>query len=227
MNWRRVLDLALLVTLAALSAGCSKNGGAAAPAGKPSVAVDVLRIAPGDQTDAVAVVGTLTPKFEALIKAEFQGVVEKIFVDQWVRVRKGDPLAKLDTREEEVALQKARAGLAAAKAALLQAEARARQADREAERSHQLKEGGLATQQSLDDAQTMREAADAALAAADGQVRVAEEEVRYAETRLEKAVIRAPMDGVVAERNASPATWSASPASRWACFASWTTARST
>jgi RND family efflux transporter MFP subunit len=91
-----------------------------------------------------------------------------------------------------------------AKAGLLEAQAAANRADREEERARKLKEAGLVTQQSLDDALTQKEAAAARIAAAKAQVAAADEDVRQAKTRISKAVIRAPFDGVIAERSVSP-----------------------
>ncbi len=215
---RALVHTTLLVTLAAFAAACNARNGNGGGAGKPAVAVDVQKVAAADMTDSIAVVGSLTPKFEALVKSEYQGVVEQVFVAQWVRVRKGEPLAKLDTREAEVVLQKAQAGLDAAKAALLEAEVRDRQAEREAQRTRELKEGGLATQQALDDALSMRDASAAGLAAARGRLRAAEEDLRHAQTRLDKALIRAPMDGVVAERTTSPGDMVGEPGTREGMF---------
>lgn len=110
-------------------------------------------------------------------------------VSEWVAVRRGQPLARLDTREAE-------ATLAAARAALLQAQVAQTRAARELERAQRLMEVGLMTQQGLDDARSAREAAAAATAAAEAHSSAAE-------TRLAKAVIRAPFDGVVAFRGVS------------------------
>lgn len=196
-------NLFLLLALLAI-AGCSVRGEGDPSAGKPPVAVDVQKAAPTPRTEVIEVVGSLSPKFEAQVKTEYTGLLEKVYVDQWVHVSKGQPLGKLDSREAEVVLKKAQAGLEAAKAAALQAEVQDRYAERELQRTLQLKTAGLATQQHLDDARTNREAAQAALAAARGQTELAEEEVRHAETRLDKAIIRSPLDGVVAERIAGP-----------------------
>jgi RND family efflux transporter MFP subunit len=110
-------------------------------------------------------------------------------------------LARLDTREIQVFLQKAKAAVEVAKASRLQAEVAANRADREYERALKLKEFGLITQQNLDDARTEQQAAYARIEAAKAQIKVAEEDVRQAETRLSKAVIRSPMDGIVFLRN--------------------------
>jgi multidrug efflux pump subunit AcrA (membrane-fusion protein) len=71
--------------------------------------------------ESIEVVGSLTPKFEAQVSAEYAGTVAEVYVTEWVPVKKGTP-ARLDTRELEAAVQ-------AAKAAALQ-EAEAQRAQR-------------------------------------------------------------------------------------------------
>jgi membrane fusion protein (multidrug efflux system) len=194
--------VALAAFLAA--AGCTGKGeskqGKEAARGKPPVAVDVAKAAPGDVTEEIPVVGTLAAKFQAEIKSEYGGVVGEVYVNEWTRVRKGDPLLKVDTREGEVIHLKAKASLEMAKASLLEAEAAGARADRELARASNLFESGLVTRQGLDDARTQKEAASARIGAAGAQVEAAREDVSHAATRLSKAVIRSPFDGAVAER---------------------------
>ncbi|GAB4240469.1 MAG: efflux RND transporter periplasmic adaptor subunit [Deltaproteobacteria bacterium] len=203
MNRKHILGAAVLAAFLA-AGGCSaKEGGEqakAATAGKPPVAVDVAEASTGDVTEGVEVVGTLSPKYQAEIKSEYGGVVSRVYVTDWAKVRKGDPLLKVDTREGEVLLQRADAALAMAKAALLEAEAAGARADREHDRAVRLLESGLLTRQAMDDARTQKEAAAARIAAAGAQVAAAREDVSHAKTRLSKATIRAPFDGTVAER---------------------------
>jgi RND family efflux transporter MFP subunit len=179
----------LLACALALASGCGKPAsgtGAAAP-GKPPVAVEIAKAAPTDLEQGVDVVGTLTARNAADVKTEYSGTVAEVYVTQWVRVKAGTPLARLDTREAD-------ASVAAARAAALQAEVAVQRAARELDRSARLKQAGLATQQGLDEAKTADEAARAGEAAAKAQLAMAE-------TRRTKAILRAPIDGVVAVRN--------------------------
>ena len=185
---KRFAGTALLVAAAAIAVNCSsKANHETGP--RPPVAVEAERAASGTLEEFVDVVGTLAPKFEAQVHAEYPGSVAEVYVSEWVPVKKGTPLARLDTRELQAAVD-------AARAAALRADAEARRADREHERALQLKEAGLMTQQGLDDAQSVRDAARPA-------AEIARAQVATAETRLAKAVIRAPMDGIVASRDVS------------------------
>ncbi len=168
--------------------------------GKPPVAVDIAEVASATITDGIEVIGSLAPKFQAEIKSEYAGIVTEVFVNEWVQVAKGAPLAQLDTREIRVMMQKAEAVLSAARAGLLQAKVASTRADREYQRFSKMKEAGLVTQQALDEAQSTQEAASAAMEAIKAQIAVAEKDVLHTQTRLEKATIRAPRDGVIAMR---------------------------
>jgi membrane fusion protein (multidrug efflux system) len=203
MNRRFALGAAALAVFLA-AAGCSSKEGAGKagipPGGNPAISVDALIAATGDVTEGIEVIGTLSPKYEAEIKPEYGGVVAQVYVNDWAKVRKGDPLLKVDTREGEVLLLKAKAALEMAKAGQLEAEAAVARADREYDRAVKLQESGLLTRQAMDDARTQKEAAAARIAAAKAQVAIAGEDVAHATTRLSKAVIRSPFDGTVAER---------------------------
>jgi len=192
----------------------SPAAGAPAAATAAAVAVDTITAAPADLVDEIAVVGTLVPRTQAEIKSDISGRVVEITVGEWVRVRRGEQLARVDTQEIDSLIRKAgtvidlaKANLAAAQAGLADAQVGADRARREQARLAGLKEAGLATQQSLDEAASQLGAtgariksAEAQVAAAAAQITVAEEDVQTLKTRREKAVIRAPFDGTVAER---------------------------
>jgi membrane fusion protein (multidrug efflux system) len=196
---------ALVIFWGITSSGCSTQAEdkkqAAKVAERPPVAVEVTKVTASEVTGAIEVTGSLSYKFGADVKSEYTGIVTDVFVTEWVRVKKGDPLAKLDTREAEVVLQKAKAAVGVAKASILQAEVSQNRANREFERAQKLKETGLITQQNFDDARTETEAAKARTEAAKAQLKVAEEDVLYAQTRLSKSIIRSPIDGMASFRN--------------------------
>lgn len=185
---KRTTFAVLPFVLVLSASGCGKPAdGKTSPDSRPPVAVETTKATAADVEEAVEVVGTLTARAEADVKTEYSGTVVEVFVTQWVRVKAGTPLARLDSSEIDAAVQ-------AARATALQAEVAAARASRELERTVKMKEAGLATQQQLDEAKTIEEAARAGAAAAKAQVAMAE-------TRLAKAVVRAPIDGVVSLRN--------------------------
>lgn len=186
----RWTGIAVLGIVIAATAACSKDADSKPiEAAQPPVAVTVDPVVQADLQEAVDVVGTLESKFAADVKSEVTGVVTEVYVTEWVPVKRGARLARLDTRETE-------AGIETLKAAEAQARVAQNRAKREYERALQLKEFGLITPQALDDAKTAVESADAAMAAARAQI-------KSAETHLAKGFITSPMDGVVAFRGIS------------------------
>jgi RND family efflux transporter MFP subunit len=167
---------AALAAILMLLTACSQMARSEAPSDRPPVAVETARVVKGDLSVTVDVVGTLEAKYAADVKTEYSGTVTEVLVTEWVPVRRGQVLARLDGRE--------------ARAALLQVQAEAARADREYERALKLKEAGLMTSQGLEDTRTLRDTAAAQL--------------DMARTRLEKAEIRSPMVGDVTHRGVSP-----------------------
>lgn len=180
-----ILAMCGLALCALAATGCSRSKGQEA-AGKPPVAVETQAAAADTLRESVPVTGSLAPKRQAEVRSEITGTVASVVVAEWVPVRKGDVLARLDPRETAAALEGAKAEAARAAAANARAE-------RELQRCERLRTAGLATQQTLDDARTESEAAAAALQAAQAQL-------DYAKSRHDKSVLRAPIDGAVAYR---------------------------
>jgi len=168
--------------------------------GRPPVAVEVAKVEVADHSEGIDVVGALVPKFTADVRSEYAGIVTDVYVTEWVRVKKGTPLAKMDSRELEILLQKASASVEMAKATLLQAEVAGSRANREYDRQVKLRERGVVTQQALDDSLTEKEASAARTEAARAQLRAAVEDLSHTQTRLSKTTILSPMDGVVSLR---------------------------
>jgi len=194
--------LAFILVCVALSA-CS-NGETkktAQPTAKPPVAVETVTATTSELVDGIQVTGSLEPKFSVDIKTQIPGLIKQVFVTEWVRVRKGQPLVRIDVAETEALVKRAEAAVESAKASLAQAGVAATRAERERERMLKLKESGLATQQALDDARSEAEASRARVDAARAQISVAGEDVRQARARQAKALVTAPLDGVVALRN--------------------------
>jgi len=188
----------VLMSMTACGKSDAKKG--AEQVSKPPVPVEVLVAAPSSISDSIEVTGSLEPKFSVDVKTQIPGLVKQVMVSEWVRVKKGQPLVRIDVAETEAQVKRAEAGIASAKANLTQAQVAANRADRELARIIKLKESGLATQQTLDDARSEAEAAKARIGVAAAQIHVSEEERRQGMARQAKGVVVAPIDGVVALR---------------------------
>jgi membrane fusion protein, multidrug efflux system len=165
-----------------------------------AVAVETTTASRSALTESIDVVGTLTAKRRADVKSEYAGIVSEIFVTEWVEVKPGDRLARLDTREPDAILKRVGAAVELARADQLQAKAALARTERELARLENLKTAGLATRQSLDEAATEREVARARRDAADAQRKSSEYELDLARTRYAKMLISSPLGGVIAER---------------------------
>ncbi|GAB4520428.1 MAG: efflux RND transporter periplasmic adaptor subunit [Amphiplicatus sp.] len=151
------------------AAGADGNG--AAPQMRrqrpPAVALARVTFAPVERT--LKAIGSGRAIQSVVLNAEVAGIVAEILVEPGQRVVRGAPLLKLDSREQEIALAKARAEYAIAKT--------------NAERFSGLIEDEAASALELEAAQNAYAAARAAL--------------RQAEYERDRRTVRAPFDGVV------------------------------
>jgi membrane fusion protein (multidrug efflux system) len=202
---RYTFSLILISLLVFHVYACSSKGdaktGKADKADRPPVAVETLPVAASEMTEGVDVVGTLTPKFETEVKSQILGLVREVYVTEWVTVKKNAALARIDVNEIEALVRKAEAAVESVKAGCMQAQVSAQRAGREKARMQKLREFGLSTQQSLDDAESEAEAANARVDAARAQIRAAEADLHQLQARLSKGLIRSPMDGTVSLRD--------------------------
>lgn len=194
-----IISMALLVTVTACGKGDAKKG--AEQVAKPPVPVEVQAAATSNVSDGIEVTGSLEPKFSVDVKTQIPGLVRQVMVSEWVHVKKGQPLVRIDVAETEAQVKRAEAGIVSAKANLVQTQVAANRTERELARMLKLKEAGLATQQTLDDARSETEAAKARVGVAAAQIHVAEEELRQGVARQGKGLVVAPIDGVVALRD--------------------------
>jgi len=127
---------------------------------------------------------------QATVSAQISGQLTRLLVDAGDRVRRGQLLARIDTREVDAQLASAGAQVAQAEAALAQAQL-------EYDRTRSLVAQGFLSQSALDkanaDLKTARAALDAARAG-----------TTQAATGRSFAELRAPIDGVVTRRLMEP-----------------------
>jgi RND family efflux transporter MFP subunit len=132
---------------------------------------------------------------QATVSAQIPGTIVQFYVDAGDRVRRGQVLARIDTRETDAQVAARRAGVAQAEAAVVQARLNY-------ERTKSLVAHNFVSQAALDKADADYKAALAAL-----------EEARagtaQAVTARSFAEIRAPIDGVVSQRLMEPGEFAA------------------
>lgn len=122
----------------------------------------------------------------ATVSAQIAGNVTRFYVDAGDRVKRGDLLARIDTRETD-------AQVAAGAARVAQAEAQLAQARLNYERTAKLVEQKFVSRAAFDKS-------EADLATAQAELRVARAGAEQAATARSFAELRSPLDGVVSRR---------------------------
>jgi len=168
--------------------------------GRLPIAVEVAKVEMADHSEGIDVVGSLAPKFTADVRSEYAGIVTEVYVTEWVRVKKGTPLAKIDSREWRFCYRRPVQLWKWQRQTFYRRRWREIGPTESYGRLVKLKELGVVTQQALDDGLTEKEASTARIEAARAQLRAAEEDLRHTQTRLFKTTILSPMEGVVSFR---------------------------
>ncbi|GJL77341.1 MAG: acriflavin resistance protein [Nitrospinaceae bacterium] len=112
---KALLWLTILLLPFFLLAGC--GGGEDEPAGKKrgfSLPVQVGKVVYLDVMDQVRAVGNIQADQRVVINTEVKGLVSEIPVEEGMRVKKGAQLARIDTREYELELDRLKTELAVA-----------------------------------------------------------------------------------------------------------------
>lgn len=155
---------------------------------------------------------------EVQVASKQPGRLAEVLVDEGDRVRKGQLLARLDTRtleaqraQAEAEVLRARENLTASEANVALRNSELRLADQDLRRFRELFQRGHTSRQQLDQQQARFDTANAALDAARAQVSAARAAIGAAEAQvaqliseIDDASLRAPLDGLVQLRLAEP-----------------------
>jgi HlyD family secretion protein len=152
----------------------------------------------------VTAAGSLAPTNQVVVGSELSGTAQEVYVDSNDTVKKGQPLAKLDTSKLNQQTERSRASLLAAKARVSQAKATLQEAKASYARQqelHAISDGKTPSRATMETALATVSRAEADLESANAAVAGAEAEVRAFERDLEKAIVRSPVDGMVLSRS--------------------------
>ena len=183
------LPLALVATVAGLSAACVRNGDQAITTADSAMFVGLENLTVARQETlqvGPAISGTLEAEREAAIRAEVGGALVAVNAEPGQPVARGAVLGRIDDTG-------VRDAAASAQSALNTAEINVALARRNAERARALVEAGAI-------ADREREQADWNLSTAETQLADARAHAVSAGKQLERTMIRAPFDGIVSER---------------------------
>jgi multidrug efflux pump subunit AcrA (membrane-fusion protein) len=219
-----VARLALVVSVLALGAACSKSQSAQGAQSDQAKEVEVVRVQHESINESADVVGTLAAADQVTVSSQAEGVVSRIVVDLGDRVRTGEALVELDREKLEYNVEQQKAALARALARygarseddlpplentpdVQKAAAELLQAKQASDRATELNRRELIPKQALDDADATLRARQATYDSAvqngrnlSADIQAASAGLKLAERQLRDATIRAPFDGFVEKR---------------------------
>lgn len=182
----------------ALLGGCGAIVAFALPRSAPSDQAGLMALVRrGALSETVSAVGTLEPSRLVQVGAQVSGQLRAIHVKLGDRVRKGDPIAEIDSLQQENELRLARAALRQAQATERSRKFQLEKAERTLERQKTLHDGQAGSTADLHDARSAVQIARSELDLSTAQTETAIVGVEKAETSLGYTRIVAPMDGQV------------------------------
>jgi HlyD family secretion protein len=154
---------------------------------------------PGSVLDAS---GYVVARRQATVSSKVTGKVMELNIEEGMRVRTNDVLARLDDANARAQLALARSQLDAARAAQEEIRVQLAEAERQLHRSRELHERNLVSDAALDNAQANVDSLRARLDSAQRNVEVAIRSAAVQQQLLDDTVVRAPFDGVITVKNA-------------------------
>ncbi|MCW5206133.1 efflux RND transporter periplasmic adaptor subunit [Desulfobulbus sp. F5] len=140
----------------------------------PPINVVTLQLKPTVMRDKINLPGKVEAWTQLQLMAKVSGSIEEIFVREGERVKKGQLIARIETKDYQITLDAAKAAYELAQINLA--------------RNENLRSKGIATQANLDEQQN--------------QLRQAKAHLEEAELRLSRCQITAPMAGVISRLDA-------------------------
>lgn len=156
-------------------------------------------VAQAADADRLSLSGTVEARSDAALAFRVGGLIEARLVDRGARVRRGQPLMRLDTADASLAAAEARATADAAVQAVVAARANSVRAVADAERLEPLVGAGGISAQAMDQARAAASAAAAELQAAERRASAAHDAASRAGNAQRYATLVADSDGVVGD----------------------------
>jgi HlyD family secretion protein len=190
----------IVLVLAALIAFFAMRGGRKEVKVAPARAV----AATGQSGAVLNATGYVTARRQATVSSKVTGKVVEVFIEEGMRVKAGQELARLDAAYASRGLALSQAEAAAAGSALEETRVRIREAQLDYDRAVRLAQSEISSKADVDRARAQLDAARARLAAQTDQVATARQQVELQRQNVEDTIIRAPFDGIVVSKDAQP-----------------------
>jgi len=158
----------------------------------------------GDVFEKVQATGAVQPVLQVNVGAQANGRVTDVYVDFNSQVKKGDPLAEIDSTVYGTQVNQGQANLISQRAQVASTVANSEAARLTYERTERLYKENLASRQTLDNARGTYDAAKATADAARAAVGSFEAQLSASKTNVGYTKIFSPVDGVVVTRSIDP-----------------------
>ena len=159
--------------------------------------------ASGDHT-VLNASGYVTARRAATVSSKVTGKVVEVLIEEGMKVKEGQVLARLDDTNIKAALNVTQAQLESAKTAVEETRAQLKLAEQEFQRATNLARQNIASQSDLDLAESNAKALQAHLAQQKLDAIVADRQVASWRQQKDDMIIRAPFDGVITTKDAQP-----------------------
>ena len=148
--------------------------------------------------------GYITARRAATVSSKVTGKVVEVLIEEGMKVKEGQVVARLDDTNVKTSLEVAQAQLESAKTAVDETRAQLKQAEQEFQRATNLANKNIESQSDLDKAESDAKSLAARLARQERDITVAERQVDLWQQQMDDMVIRAPFAGIVTTKDAQP-----------------------
>jgi RND family efflux transporter MFP subunit len=148
--------------------------------------------------------GYVTARRAATVSSKVTGKVVEVLIEEGMKVKEGQVVARLDDTNVKTSLDVAQAQLESARTAVDETRAQFKQAEQEFQRATNLANKNIESQSDLDKAESDAKSLAARLARQVRDITVAERQVALWQQQMDDMIIRAPFDGVVTTKDAQP-----------------------
>lgn len=197
---KRVIELAVVMTIALALSACSDSSETSRVAAAAPVARPAPVIAPPSEDSVFVASGPIVVENQVDVAALREGVIVSILAEPNTRARKNQLLARLDDRQISADLEAAAAKTRSIQANLKNWEAETKVLESDLSRAQKLWEAGVFTKETLEHAQYKVEADRFEISRETELLSNARSTEKSLEFEKEKTRITAPFDGIVARR---------------------------
>jgi len=148
--------------------------------------------------------GYVTARRRATVSSKVTGKIVEVLIEEGLKVKAGQVLARLDDTNVRASLDLAQAQLESARTAVEETRALLKQADQEYHRTIELAKEKVASPSELDRAESEARSLQARLSRQEREITVAERTVAMWQQQMDDLVIRSPFDGVATTKDAQP-----------------------